>query len=301
MRKPQTSRLVVWMSAALLALAAAGLIVRALASRAFGDVQLIPDVEFRLPADRLLTVAGFPVTNALLSSWGATLAVIGLFAAGRWRSRLVPSGLRNLAGWVLDTVLEYVMSIAGREHAPRLFAIAATLFLFIIANAWVPLLPLYGPLVAERGDGSHVPLLRGAGTDINMSLALAIVSFIVVEAAGLMVLRASYLRRFVRVGNLLRGRLLLGLLDLFTGCLEALMELARLLTFTLRLFGSLTAGEVLVVVATFLAPLVLSVPFYGLELLIGLVQALVFASLTVVFAVRAMTPEETELLEEPHA
>ncbi len=300
MGKPRARRLVLWFGLILLTLAVAGLIVRILATMVF-DADVAPEVEFRLPADQLFTILGFPVTNTLLSSWAATLLLVALFAAARWRARLAPRGLQNLTERVLDILLEYVIGIAGRERAPKLFAIAATLFLFIMVNAWITVLPWYGPVEAVRGDGSRVPLFRGAGTDINMSLALALVGGTVVELSGLMALRTSYFRRFFRVGNLLRGRLIFGMVDLFTGMVEAMTEAARVFSFSFRLFGSLTAGEMLVVFASFLTPLVLTVPFYGLELLIGIIQAWIFASLTVLFAVHAMTPVETELLEGPHA
>lgn len=292
MRKP-TVKIAVVLAGLIAALGIAGLVARVMAARFFKEAGAVPDVNVHLPADRLFTVLGLPVTNALLSSWLATLLVIALLGAAPWRARLAPRGLQNAAEMLLEWLLGFVIGLAGKDRGPALFAVAATFFLFILANALVALLPLYGPVVAVMRDGSEAPLLRGAGSDINLPLALAIAAGIVVEGSGVVALRASYFRRFLRVRDLLRGRFLIGLVDLFAGLLEAGTQLFRLFSFTFRLFGSLTAGELLILIASFLAPLVLPVPFYGLELLIAVLQAWIFASLTVVFAVHAMTPEAT--------
>jgi F-type H+-transporting ATPase subunit a len=182
-----------------------------------------------------------------------------------------------------------------------LFPIAATIFLFILINAWIVLLPLYGPLVAVLQNGQEVPLLRGAGTDINMPLALSIFASLVIEGAGIFVLRGAYLQRFVRLHHLLRARFLMGTIDLFTGFLETTSEILRILSLTFRLFGTLTAAEVLLSVVSFLSPLIITIPFYGLELMVGAMQAAVFAGLTVAFAGVAMRPEKPPPAEEEDA
>jgi len=96
-----------------------------------------------------------------------------------------------------------------------------------------------------------------------------------------------YMGQFVNVRQLLRGRPL-GVIDLFVGGLEALSHLIRILSFTFRLFGNMTAGKTLLLIAAFLIPF-LALPFYGLEMLIGLIQALIFAGLTMVFAAVAVS------------
>lgn len=282
---------------AVVALAVVGLVARLFASRVLG-VQVTPDIQVRLPADRLFTVAGVPVTNTMLSCWLASLLLVAFFLAARWRARRAPRGFQNVAEALLEALLDLVQGAAGAQRSRYLFPIAATFFLFIVANAWIALLPLYGPVVAVLKSGEHVPLLRGAGTDINMSVALAVVAGVVVEGAGMATLGVGYFSRFLRVRSLLRGRIFLGTVELFTGLLDGFTELFRLLSFSLRLFGNLTAAEILLLVVGFLSPLILSVPFYGLELLIGAVQALVFAGLTVALTVVATTPEEVAILEE---
>ena len=145
----------------------------------------------------------------------------------------------------------------------------------------------------EEGAGEPfgvlAPYFRSVMTDVNAPAALAIWSFIFVEFWGLQSLGVGYLKKFFNFGKLLRGDLLGGLIDVFVGVLEFVSELSRMVSFTFRLFGNIFAGEVLLLMMTFLVPFVLVDVFYGLELFVGLVQAFVFAMLTLVFAVTAVT------------
>ncbi|MDY6892719.1 MAG: F0F1 ATP synthase subunit A [Chloroflexota bacterium] len=160
--------------------------------------------------------------------------------------------------------------------------------------------------------GAHavheVALLRPANTDINVPLTLALVSFIAVEYWGITSLRLHYAGKFFRfgqlfqgLGHLVRGRIkaalgaiLFGIIDIFVGLLELLSEFVRIISFTFRLFGNMTAGEVLLMMMAFLIAWVVPVLFYGLETLLGFIQALIFSSLTLVFATMAVTPHESE-------
>jgi F-type H+-transporting ATPase subunit a len=177
-----------------------------------------------------------------------------------------------------------------------------TIFLFVAFNAWLSLIPGFGSITITNAEGHHVHLLRGANTDINMPLALALVSFIFVEYFGLKSLGIRYLRKFLNVGQffsslgqVIRGKLRAGLgglfsgfINIFVGLLETLSEFIRIVSFTFRLFGNMTAGEILLLIAAFLIPWVFAIPFYGLELLVGFVQALIFGGLTLVFLTLAV-------------
>lgn len=138
-------------------------------------------------------------------------------------------------------------------------------------------------------SGLIAPYFRSVMTDVNAPLAIAIFSFIFVEFWGLQTLGLSYLKKFFGFGKLLRGDIGGGLIDVFVGLLEFISELSRMVSFTFRLFGNIFAGEVLLLMMTFLVPFVLVDLFYGLELFVGLVQAFVFAMLTLVFAVTAVS------------
>lgn len=153
----------------------------------------------------------------------------------------------------------------------------------------------------EKDKGNFVgelrPFLRGINTDLNTPLALAIMSAIFVEFWGISTLGFStYGRKFFNFGGLLRGiwrlspgQLFEGVVDAFVGFLELASEMVRLISFTFRLFGNMFAGEVVILMFTFLIPLVFTLPFYGLELFVGLIQAFIFALLTLVFGMIAVT------------
>ncbi len=140
-----------------------------------------------------------------------------------------------------------------------------------------------------RFSGLIAPYFRSVMTDVTAPAAIAIFSFIFVEFWGLQSLGLSYLTKFFNFGKLLRGEIFGGIIDFLVGILELVSELSRLVSFTFRLFGNIFAGEVLLLMMTFLVPFVLVDVFYGLELFVGLVQAFVFAMLTLVFAVTAVS------------
>ena len=250
----------------------------------------------------------FSLTNTLLAAWLTIIVLGGVFYAATRKMKLVPSGLQNLTEAIIEALLNFVQGVAGEKNGRRFFPIVATIFLFVVTNAWLALIPLFGSITAHGPEG-EVSLVRNASTDINMPLAFAIVSFVFVEYWGLSAVGFShYMRRFVNVtrlrqgiGQLLRGKLrnaaaaiFSGAIDVFVGALEALSEVMRIVSFTFRLFGNMTAGEILLIVVPFLVPWVVAIPFYGLELLVGFVQAIIFAGLTVVFAVIAVAPHGAE-------
>jgi len=237
----------------------------------------------------------FAVTNTLLSSWIVTLLLIALFYGATRRMAVVPRGLQNVMEMAVEALLNFVQSVAGAVNARRFFPLIATIFMFVMFNAWIGLLPIYPTLGFINADGEMVRhLLRPAGTDLNMPLALALVSFVFVEFWGFRLLKLSYLGKFIRLENLRKGNFAQVPIDLFVGALELLSEFVRIISFTFRLFGNMTAGEILLLVITYLVPFVLVLPFYGLELLVGMVQALIFAGLTLVFVVVAVTPHSEE-------
>jgi F-type H+-transporting ATPase subunit a len=154
-----------------------------------------------------------------------------------------------------------------------------------------------------KGEGKTVglliPFFRGPNTDLNTPLALAIVSAIAVESWGIASLGLGYGRKFFDWGGMFRGLFRLnfgqffrGVIDAFVGFLELVSELVRLISFTFRLFGNMFAGEVVILMFTFLTPLVLTIVFYGLEIFVGIIQAFIFAILTLVFGMMAVAHGE---------
>jgi len=256
----------------------------------------VPRPHISVPAEAVFHLGPIPITNTMLASWVTVLVIIGLFYAGTSRMKLVPTGLQNAIEWAIETLLNFAETTAGKENGRRFFPVIATIFFFVIFNAWLGLIPGFNTIgFGEAGEqmgllsSVKAPLLRAANTDINLPLALAVMSFIFVEYWGVSSLGFfRYGSKFIRVRELLRGKIFIGFIDLFVGALEALSELVRLISFTFRLFGNMFAGEVLLLVIVSLVPWVAVLMFYALEILVGFVQALVFAGLTLVFAMVAV-------------
>ena len=234
----------------------------------------------------------FMLTNTILSSLISSVILIALFFFGtrNINADSRPKGLQNFLEFIVSSMYSFVEGVAGAKNAKRFFPFFAIMFLFVIVNAWIGLIPLYQSLGFLKDGHFERHLLRPAGTDLNMPLALAIASFIFVEFWGIKALGLSYFGKFFRFGTLLKGRIFEGFIDIFVGILELLSELIRIVSFTFRLFGNMTAGEILLLMTAFLIPFAFSLPFYGLELLVGFIQALIFAGLTLVFVTMAITP-----------
>ncbi len=236
----------------------------------------------------------FTLTNTILSSLIASGVLILLFVLGTARLKVVPGRFQGFLELAVEALLGFVESVVGKERGRGLLPVIATLFLFVAFNAWIGLLPIYQSFGFLNEHGLKATLVRPAGTDLNMTLSLAIVSFFFVEGLAFKYVGFGYLGKFFRFGALLKGNIGMGLIDVFVGILELLSEFVRLVSFTFRLFGNMTAGEILLLVSAFLGSFILTDIFYGLELLVGAVQALIFAGLTLVFASIAITPHEGE-------
>jgi F-type H+-transporting ATPase subunit a len=165
---------------------------------------------------------------------------------------------------------------------------------------------------AEVSEGyALIPMFRAATTDLNVTLALALVAVLLTQYFGIKALGIGYLGKFIAVGGFVKaftkpglgcgGRIAafgMGLIDMFIGVVELISEIGKIVSFSFRLFGNIFAGEVLLAVMAFLVPYIISIPFYGLEIFVGFVQALVFMMLTVAFFVVAMSHHGEEELEE---
>ncbi|MDM7998956.1 MAG: F0F1 ATP synthase subunit A [Dehalococcoidia bacterium] len=390
-----------------------------------------------------LTDGPFPITNTLIASW-VTIIVATLFAfAATRKMKIIPGRLQGLVEMAMEALINFIESVAGHKNGRRFLPVIATIFIFVMFNAYLALLPVYGPsfnvtvkdeveakyagtvtavvlpeveeneevvALIETADGKHVkvktplvddealegevhyhvavdesveegdvvaviekegveveveapvagtikeltvepkvhkedapilwiqtddgvkevkapgkghveyhvavgdtveedtvaaeivskpPLLRSASTDINMTLAMALIAVVFVELMGLTGRGFKhYISEYINVGELVRGiKLFLkgkvvdgimatvtGVINVIIGFLEFISHMTRMISFAFRLFGNMTAGEILVLSATFLIPWIMAMPFYGLELLIGFIQALIFGGLTLVFA-----------------
>jgi F-type H+-transporting ATPase subunit a len=271
----------------------------------------IPKPHVALPAEPVLHVGHFSITNTLIASWFTILVLVGVSIFLTRKMKLIPGKSQGLAEVVVEGLLNFVEGIAGKKHARMLFSGVATIFIYVISNAYLALLPFFGTIGIHGHGGEHggefAAIFRAANTDVNVPLSIALMSFFFVESWGMRAIGVShYLGEFINVRQFLQGlkelftgkiktgpmNIVFGFISLFVGVLEIFSHLTRMLSFTFRLFGNMTAGEILILVSCFLIPLVFTIPFYGLELLIGMIQALIFSGLTLVFGTIAISPHE---------
>ena len=231
-------------------------------------------IHVALSAEKLGTLWGIPITNTLVTSWivVALLFLIAVLVGGRLR--LTPNRIQTVFEWVFGFVYDYIAETLGtKEMARRFFPLIITIFLFIFASNMLEFTPGIGSIGIFRGE-EFTPFLRSVNTDLNVTLALAIISFVVIEITGIVTIGAG--RYFSKFFNL-HG------IGAVVGIIEFLSELARLISFSFRLFGNILAGEVLIMVAIYFAPYLGPVPLMMFEVFVGFIQAAIFAILTLFF------------------
>ena len=245
-----------------------------------------------LEAERLGSVFGIPITNGLIAAWATIIVlIVAAFFIGR-RPTLIPGKMQNVFEMLFEFVLNYMEETLGsRALAERFFPLIVTIFLFVFTANELEFFPLIGS-VGITQDGVFTPILRAATADLNMTLALAIISFVTIEVSGIAALGIlKYGSKFVSFKT--------GVMGFFVGLLEIIGNLARLVSFSFRLFGNIFAGEVLVAVAMAFLPYLLPVPLMLFETFVGLLQAAIFALLTLVFIKLAiMEPHGEEAHKE---
>jgi len=289
-----------------LAIIVIGFLAGPLGKSMIGDVGLpswisVPSPEPHLPAPVLFHVFGLPITNTIIAGWITVVFLVVISWVVTRRMKLVPGRLQAAFEFLLGWIFDLCGSIAGEENGRKFFPVICTIFVFVLFNAWLSLIPGFGSIMF-----GHHELLRGANTDINTPLAIAFISFVFVLYFGLKTIGMGFVRQYINfgpffrsVGQVFKGKFSLmnmfsGAVDIFVGGLELLSMFIRIISFTFRLFGNMTAGEILLLITAFLIPWVLALPFYGLELLVGFVQALIFSGLTLVFVTMAVSPHEGE-------
>jgi len=235
--------------------------------------------EISLSSKILFNIGPMPVSNTMIATWLAILviAIVGIFV--KINIKKVPGTLQN----IFEMAIEYLLDLADnvtqdREKSKLFLPWVTTFFFFILFANWMELIPGFSSIgIEEIVHGKHefVPILRSANTDLNTTLALALLSMVLVQIFGMYKLGFfKYLGKFFT---------LKGPIDFFVGILELISEISKIVSFSFRLFGNIFAGEVLLVVIAFLIPYVVPVPFYAMEIFVGAIQALVFSMLSLVF------------------
>ncbi len=239
----------------------------------------------------IMTIFGIPITNSLIASLITTIVLIVIAYFATKDVKKVPRGLQNLFEVVIEALFNMVNSVTGdKKQTYKFFPLVATIFIFIIISNWLGLLPGFGSVgfFETAKEGMHgeehsvfVPLLRSANSDLNVTLALAMISVFATQIFGVAALGVlKYGKKFLNFSSPIK---------FFVGLLELVGEIAKMISFSFRLFGNVFAGEVLLVVIIMLAPFIVPIPFFALELFVGFIQALVFAMLTLVFLKVAVT------------
>jgi F-type H+-transporting ATPase subunit a len=245
----------------------------------------------------------FPITNSMVVSWIVAMGLI-LFAQFATRSmKQVPTGAQNFLEWLVEALYQFLAGIIGPHLAKRTFWFFATIFIFILSANWIGLIPGVGAVGwgHRTGHGFLIdqPLFRGANADVNMTLAMALVFFAswivwAIREVGV----TGFLKELFAPKGESQGVLKLLMVVVFfaAGCLEVVSILFRPISLSFRLYGNIFAGENLLEAMSKLVPgfgWLVPIPFYFLELVMGLVQALVFMLLTAVFTM-LICQHETE-------
>jgi F-type H+-transporting ATPase subunit a len=266
-----------------------------------------------VPADPLFYIGPFPVTNTLILTLASAVILLGFFGLAMRHARIIPRPLQNMAEWMLQGLLNLCKEVAGERNGRRFFPwVASIFFLVLVANWWevIPGVETIGTPTNEIPGCEHVdfttvfltgqasnciiPWLRPPSTDLNFALALAVISFLATQVYGFYILGVG--KQLGRYFSFKEGPM-----GLVVGLLELLLEPLRIISLSFRLFGNLFAGDVLLLVISFLLPVVGPIPFYFLEIFVGFIQAFVFAFLTLIFMTLGTTVHGHEDAEEEHA
>jgi F-type H+-transporting ATPase subunit a len=263
-------------------------------------------VEHGLPqsAVEIARPFGFPITNSMIVTWIVAIALIAFAQMATRKMTEVPGGAQNLFEWLVESVYNLLESIIGRHLVERTFWFFATVFFFILAANWIGLVPGVGTIgwghYTDHGFKVEQPLLRGANADLNLTLAMALIFFgcWIVWALQEVGVRGVVKELFAPKGETAGAmKVLMAFVFVAAGLLEVISILFRPVSLSFRLYGNIFAGEnMLEAMATIVPGLgwLLPVPFYFMELLVGLVQALVFMLLTAVFTLLICHHEEAK-------
>lgn len=229
-----------------------------------------------ISAEPLTHIGSFVVTNAMFTSVIGTFLLFTFALAANRSLKLTgkPSKFQSLVEMLVEAIHHLVVGVVGEGRKAALFGpLIISFFLFIMFNNWIGLIPGVGTIGFQEERG-FVPLFRAATSDLNTTIALAIISVALTQVFGFMYQKLGYLTKFFNFSNPMA---------FIVGLLELVLEVAKIASFSFRLFGNIFAGEVLIAVMMFLIPVIVPMPFYGLEIFVGFIQALVFALLSLVF------------------
>jgi F-type H+-transporting ATPase subunit a len=272
---------------------------------------VLPHIQ--LPAEVVLHIGTFGVTNTIFAMLIADLVILLIALAVRRAANsgeLVPKGFSGAVEALLEVAYNLTESTAGK-WAKNIFPFFAAIMLYVLIVNWMELIPGVDSIgiIEHTGTAGHaiqelspgiatitnqevesgytlVPFVRVLSTDLNFTVGLALTSVIMTQVFGLRALGIGYFTKFVNVGGLF-SRPVFGVIDFGVGILELISEISKILSFSFRLFGNIFAGSVLLFVIGTLVPVFAQSIFLMLEFAVGLIQAVVFGMLTMVFMSQA--------------
>jgi F-type H+-transporting ATPase subunit a len=271
------------------------LLMSSVAAALFGTTGTVSAQEHHRLSQSAVEIArpfGFPVTNSMVVTWVVAIGLIVFAQLATRNMKAVPEGSQNFLEWLVESLYGFLEGLLGERLAKQTFWFFASVFIFILAANWVGLIPGVGSM----GWGHHTaegfqleePLFRGANADVNLTLAMALTFFAMWIVWGLRALGPmGFLKEMFAPKGSTTGALKVLMIVVFfaAGLLEMISILFRPVSLSFRLYGNVFAGETMLETMAqvpYIAWLV-QIPFYFLELLVGLVQALVFMLLTAVF------------------
>ncbi len=242
-----------------------------------------------LPTGQLVIGFNVSITNTILTMWIVMAVVLAVAILATRSMRDVPGRLQNLAEFAYETLHDFAIGLGGAAAA-KYVPIYAAFFLLILFCNWSGLIPPVG----------RVEELRAPTSDVNITIGLALVSFVYFQVQGFRSNGVGYLSKFFPFYEFKNG-VGAGLIAVFVGLVELMLEFVKPVTLAMRLFGNIYGGEVALGVLIALTIGIIPIAMYSLELLLTTVQALIFSVLTLMFtlaAVESHHDEEGELGEE---
>lgn len=246
-----------------------------------------------LAAEQIFNIGSFPVFNTYINSTIVLVLFIVLGVTLRKRAAEVPDKIQNLAESILEVILGYMDQVThNRKKSLQFLPIVGSLFLFILISNWIGILPGIGSVgrfLVMHGKTELVPLFRPANTDLNMTLSMAVLTIGLTHIFGIVAVGFfRYANKFVKLGDIWKSfrtggvSIFVAFIEFAVGIIEIFSEIAKMVSLSLRLFGNVFAGEVLLTVIGGLIAFFVPLPFMLLEILVGLIQAIVFSMLVLV-------------------
>jgi F-type H+-transporting ATPase subunit a len=259
-----------------------------------------------LYAETVFQIGGFPVTNSLLNTWLVVLLIIAISWTLRSRIKLVPKGIQNFFEYIIEVFLDLFDSVTGsRATSLKFFPFVFAFFLFILLNNWLGILPgigSIGQVANEGGNLAFIPFFRGGTADLNTTLALATIAVVASHIFGVITIGVwHHFNKFINLKALLEipGKvkadptvLIVNPIKVLVGLIEIISEVAKVVSLSFRLFGNIFAGEVLLASMSAILAFGLPIPFMFLEVMVGAIQALVFAMLVLSYLTMSLAREE---------